>query len=101
VPIIVGRGLAEFGSTTRRSGAEKADPGITRRTLDAQLAAGEEPTKAAFGGRGCVCGRGGHFGGPNPKTRMGAAPGRRRPKRAWAPLRGGGAGLSPRNVLFC
>jgi hypothetical protein len=27
--------------------AEKADPGITRRTLDAQLAAGEEATKAA------------------------------------------------------
>ena len=27
--------------------AERADPGITRRTLDTQLAAGEEPTKAA------------------------------------------------------
>lgn len=28
--------------------AERADPGITRRTLDAQLAAGEEPAKAAL-----------------------------------------------------
>ncbi|WP_447673500.1 hypothetical protein [Methylobacterium mesophilicum] len=31
--------------------AEAADPGVIRRTLDARLAEGQEPTKAAVRGR--------------------------------------------------
>jgi hypothetical protein len=58
--------------------AEKADPGITRRTLDAQLAAGEEPTKGRSVSRGCVVTTVCRLGRSNPETRTGAAPGRRR-----------------------
>jgi hypothetical protein len=45
-PVAVPLGLTHKEARIIRD-AERADPGITRRMLDAQLAAGEEPTKAA------------------------------------------------------